>query len=201
LSRCRHEHYDGLGGDGLPRPDRAQPLHRPGLDVDAVDRQVQQFGNPPTHGLFGRTQARLLRQNVHIHVADGPPLPLNRACGVPQKHRAVDVFPPRIVVREMFSDVAQSARAEDRIGDGVQNRIGVAMTGQTNGPIQHHPAEDQLPPRDESVNVEPDSDTDIHALAPKMRRSTGVPPVKVTAKMAVLRPAVIFILYGWAEGP
>jgi len=46
-----------------------------------------------------------------------------------------------------------------------------------------------------------------------MRCSTGVPPVKFTAKMAVLRggpakmavlrvlPPPVFVIYGWAEGP
>jgi hypothetical protein len=53
----------------------------------------------------------------------------------------------------MLSDIAQSCAAEQRIGDGVEQGIGIRMTQQPFVRGDVHAAEDERPPLDQGMNV------------------------------------------------
>ena len=51
--------------------------------------------------------------------------------GVLQKLKTVGAPPLRGGIREMHADVAQGKTAEDSIGNGVRENVGIGMTGKT----------------------------------------------------------------------
>ena len=53
----------------------------------------------------------------------------------------------------MRADVAQASRAQKRIGDGVQQRIGIRMAQQTEVERDRYAAQNQRPTRDEGMNI------------------------------------------------
>ena len=67
-------------------------------------------------------------------------------------------------VGEMLADVAQPRRAEEGVGDGVQDDVGVGMAEQAAGVVDPDPAQDQRPPLDQPMRVV----TDPHPHPPPL---------------------------------
>src|ERR687898_2044345 len=70
---------------------------------------------------------------------------------------AVSVAETLLGGREMLADVAQRGRTEDRVGDGVEQDIGVGMPVQPPIVRDLDPAEDQTPSRREAMSVVADA--------------------------------------------
>src|SRR5205085_11457430 len=55
----------------------------------------------------------------------------------------IGILPARIEGRKVLADVAGAARAQDRVGQGVQNGVGVGVPGQAAAIADANAAEDQ----------------------------------------------------------
>ena len=125
-----------------------------------------------------RRQAGVLEDHRAVDVAHPPPLRLHQAAHPAQQVEAVGAGPGRVGVREVLPQVAQAGRPQQRIGHGVGEDVGVAVTGQAPLAGQPHPAQHQRPPGvvGEGMGVEPQPDPRGHGAinASSTRRSSGV---------------------------
>src|SRR5262249_6878415 len=121
---------DGLAGDGFAAADVADALAGLGGDVHAVRGEVQQTSEVVTDGTLDGAQLWSLREDDHTYV-DNPP-----ACAVQALERRVEekarvgALPLRVRVGEGVTNVSQPGGAQQRVGDGVQDHVGVAVTGE-----------------------------------------------------------------------
>ena len=69
---------------------------------------------------------------------------------------ARDIFVLRVGIREMAADVAQAGGAEQRVADGVRERVAVRVSRQAFVERNLHAAENQLPPRLQPMVVVPE---------------------------------------------
>ena len=65
----------------------------------------------------------------------------------------------------MPPNVAQARRPQHRIGDGVQQDIGVGMAQKASGVGNLDPTQNQLPSGHQSVHIPAFTDADIHGFA------------------------------------
>jgi hypothetical protein len=79
-----------------------------------------------------------------------------------QQLAAVGVLPPRVVGREMVAEVAQCERAQNRIGERVQQHVRVGMTLQAAPVRNRDAADDERAPFDQCMDVEAVANTNIH---------------------------------------
>jgi hypothetical protein len=84
--------------------------------------------------------------------------------GRAQQPPAVGAAIARVAVGEMAADVAQRRRAEQRIGDRVQQRVGVRMTEQAERVRDVDATEDQPAAGNQRVNVATLADADHSSL-------------------------------------
>jgi hypothetical protein len=90
-----------------------------------------------------------------------PPRAVIRSRARRQEPRRGSALPLRIAGREVTADVAVRDRAEQRVGDRVEQDVGVAMTGKR-GDMRHpDPAEPDMIARRKGVDVEPRADAVI----------------------------------------
>ena len=82
-------------------------------------------------------------------------------CGA-QQHAAVGAFVTRVGIGKMAADIAERHRTEQRIGNRMQQRIGVGMTEQAGGVGNLDPAENQLAAFDQFMHVVTLPDPKIH---------------------------------------
>src|SRR5271163_498101 len=74
------------------------------------------------------------------------------------------IFPARVGVREKMADVRFAKRAEERVADGVHERVGVRMAVETPRVRDLDAAEDEFASRDQRVNVVADANVNHAAL-------------------------------------
>ena len=74
---------------------------------------------------------RFLANDRAIDMVDHPPTLADQPRGMGQEQVGRSAFPLRIGGREMLADVTKSGGSEQRVGDRVNNDIGVAVAGET----------------------------------------------------------------------
>ena len=90
------------------------------------------------------------------------PSRLRQAEDVAQQRPAVGALPARIAVGEVPAEVAQRERAEQRVGDRVQQHVGVAVAEQAALERNDDAAQHQRPAGDQRVHVEAVADAETH---------------------------------------
>ena len=122
-----------------------------------------------------RRQLRRLEHDRAVDVARLPAGGPHVGHGPPQQVDAVGPGPRGVGVGEVLADVAEPGRAEERVGDGVGDHVGVAVAGQAALAGERHAAEHERPPRvvGERVDVEALPDPHRHRSSAN-DRSTGV---------------------------
>ena len=73
---------------------------------------------------------------------------------MPQQRAAVRILVARVRVGEMHAEVAQRERAKQRIGDRVQQHVGVRVSGETAVVRNGHAADDERTSGGERMHVE-----------------------------------------------
>ena len=126
-----------------PLPHRAQLLGGLGLHVDLIHRQAQRLRDALAHGRDVRTQLGRLRDHGAVDVADLEAGLAHAARDLGQQHQRVRAFETRVGVGEMAPDVAQRGRTQQRVGDGVQQHVGIRMAEQALVWGICHPTDDQ----------------------------------------------------------
>ncbi len=84
----------------------------------------------------------------------------------------------------MPADVAQAGRAEQRVGDGVQQRIGVGMAEQAARVRNLHAAQDQLAALHQRVHVVALADADVHPVHACESSWVGAAPARMASASA-----------------
>src|SRR5262249_3204806 len=148
---------DGLAGDGFAAADVADTFAGLGGDVDAVGGEVQQTSEVVTDGTLDRPELRFLGEDDHTHV-DNPPASAVQALErrVEEKAR-VGALPLRVRVRAGVTNVSRAGGGQQRVGDGVQDHVGVAVTGEAARMLDADAAEDERPAWLETVAVVSDA--------------------------------------------
>ena len=102
---------------------RAHPFGRFRLHVDLRELHPRQLGDARAHGLDVRHQLGRLRHDGRVDVADGPAQRAHALRHLGQQHARIGALEARIRVGKMAANVAQARRAQQRVDDGVQQRI------------------------------------------------------------------------------
>jgi len=72
-----------------------------------------------------RCQFRCLRDHAAIHIRNRKTRGRHARHAFAQQHAAVRASELRVGVREMAADIAHRGRAEQRVGDGMQQHVSV----------------------------------------------------------------------------
>ena len=158
VARSRNEGRRRQGGDPLAAADRAHPLVRRRFYADSTRRQTEAGGDALPHQGHVRPDARRFREEGGVDVPGNPARLSCQAGDLAQQMLAVGVSEALVGGREVLADVAERRRAEDRVGDGVQQHIGVGMPFQPPIVRDLDAAEDQAASRREAMSVVADAD-------------------------------------------
>ena len=152
--RARPSRTDGQAGDALDPTERARdprpawPSRSPGAPSRACSRRAissvwsasRGRSHTTVQSAFTRRQPSASHHRRHLV----------------QEGHGVGSGPGGVAGREVAPEVAESGRAEQRLGHGVGHDVGVAVPGEPGRAGDGHPAEDERPPRvpREAVDVE-----------------------------------------------
>ena len=124
----RAQQRDGVRRDRLAAADGVDALVGLALDADAIDRRCR-APRPATRAsrrreprIFGRS-----RITVTSTLPTSKPRAATSRAAAREQIEARRVLPARIGVRKVPADVAEAGRAENRVGDGVADDVGVGM--------------------------------------------------------------------------
>src|SRR5581483_784898 len=119
---------------------RSLELHR-----NLIDIQVQRFSELLPDGQSKVFQLRALEDYGGVDVDDGVAFRGHQVASMPQEFGAVGIFPARVRIGEVHSNIAQSRCAQQGIGDGVRKDISVGMPVQAEFGWNANPAQNQGP--------------------------------------------------------
>src|ERR1022692_1388616 len=100
------------------------------------------------------------------------------ARGFLQKNLAGNIFPARVGVWKKVANVRFAQRAEERVANGVHQRVGIRMAVETFGVWNLDAAEDEFASRDQRVNVVADANVN-HGQTIK----APCPPTKIISDL------------------
>ena len=109
-----------------------------------------------------RCQTRRLRHHGAVDVANLKALRPHAPRRFGQQHDRVGTAKRGVGVRKMRANIAQRRRAQQRIGDGVQQHIGIGMAQQAGAVGDTHTAQHQRAPGHQCVNVPAFANSEIH---------------------------------------
>ena len=107
-----------------------------------------------------------LGDHRRVNVADVVTLARSEVHCVPEQRAAVRAFPLRIGVGKVHAEVAERQRAENRIGNRMQQDVGVGMAVETALERDGDAADDQRAAGDQRMDVETAADTNRHRGVP-----------------------------------
>ena len=79
-----------------------------------------------------------------------------------EQRSTVGTAPARVRIRKVLADVSQRQRAQDGVGDGMQQHVGIGMTRQAPGMGNGHATQYQRTSGHQSMNVEPIANAHRH---------------------------------------
>ena len=115
-------------------------------------------------GDFGR-----LGDHRGIHIAHPPASGTHRGQRATQQYAAIGAAQTLVAIGKHAADIAETRGAEQGVGDGVQQRVGVRVAVETGRMRDVHATEDQLAPGDQGVNVVTLADTKFTAHCGALR--------------------------------
>src|SRR5262245_46579147 len=151
LRLCDERH--GLRPDRLTASNRVQPLVGLRLDVDPRHVNSHRFSEFSLHDGDILRHLRAFGQDCSVDVGDLETALFEQFSDVAQKDEAVGARPARVFVGEMRADVAERGGAEQRVGYRMRQAVAVRMSQQAALIRYFDPAQDQLAPFDQSVDV------------------------------------------------
>lgn len=97
------------------------------LDVDAIDRDADEFGDACAHGFFVRSDPGAFEHDCGIEIGDDPAGRGGATRGLTQVDRGVLARVARIGIGEELADVGHRQGSEDGICDGVEEGVSVGV--------------------------------------------------------------------------
>ena len=138
----------------------AQETHlfvRGRLDADPAGRQAQAFGQPRAHGFQVRRDLGRFGDQGRVDVDDARAAAFEDVRHAREDVRAGDALDGGVRVGKMVADVGGGDRAQQRVGDGVDEHVGVRMAFESLGMRDLDPAEKERPAFREGMNVVTDT--------------------------------------------
>ena len=103
--------------------------------------------------------------NRDIAVHQPPPFFFGHREGFGEKVRAIDPFPPGVVIGKVLADVAKPRRAKYGVGEGVEHDIGVGVSYQSARMRDRHASQNEKTPFAKSMPVVSNPHSQRHFLA------------------------------------
>lgn len=160
-----HEQRGRLRLDPFAATEIAELLVGLRLHVHAFERQPEIGRDVRAHRLDVRRELRRLCDDRAVDVLDREAGGLHARDAFAQQHAAVGALERGVGVGEMTADVAERRRAEQCVGDRVQQYVRVRVAEQAALVRNRHAADDERAPRNELVHVVALSDSEIHACS------------------------------------
>ena len=108
-----------------------------------------------------RRELRRLRDDGAVNIADAPAFGRHHTANFGQQHAGVRAFEARIGVGEMAANVAQRSRAQQRIGDSVQQHVSIGVAQQAHRMGNMHAANDERTAGHQRVGVPTLANTEL----------------------------------------
>lgn len=159
--QSRHQD-DRVAADGLTAANMADVFASFGFDIHAFGRPLQEAGQIVPNGRFDRPQFGFLGENGDVGIDRLPAPALELRQGFAEETLRGHVFPLRVRIGVSVANVAQTHRAQQGIGEGMQDDIGIRMANQSARMGNADAAEDQRPSFGQAVGVVTTSDADFH---------------------------------------
>jgi hypothetical protein len=122
--------HRALGRNGFFAADDADAFAGFGLQADAFDFEVENFGEPFADSLAVHEEFGALGENDAIEIGDLPTECEHVVEGRPKHVGRISPLVDRIGLGEHLADIAQGRGAEQGVGNGMQQHIGVAKAEQ-----------------------------------------------------------------------
>lgn len=151
------EEYHDLGGHGPKLTHRIAALHRLGFHIDRVfsqaPKRLHQPSNPGDNPLLVSRELRRLEKNRRIYIHDHEAGLANTAESLLHKKGALPVLPPGVGVGKEFPYIPPADRSQQRIGQGVEKDISIAVSIAAEIRFDLHPANPERKTGDQSMVV------------------------------------------------
>lgn len=146
-----------MGCDGLFGSNRPDSFARLGFDANLLRVDVKQLGQLLLYFYFDIGKFRALRKDNAIDIGDDEASLPHTLVGEVQHLAGVSIMVGGLGIWEHLADIAQRRRAQDRIGDSMQEDVRIAVADRM--PIVRNidPAQPQRAPRIEPVCIVSDS--------------------------------------------
>lgn len=151
----QHDHSRGDRGAGADLTDAFAGL---GFDADLIDVDVQVPCDDLSHRIDVRCHLGTFGQDDRVQVADFHARVMNAPDRFDQKVDAVAATVGWIVVRKQPPDIFRRDRSQQRVGDRVQQHVGVAVPDRMHLGRHIDPADPQRTAVTKPVRVVPESD-------------------------------------------
>ena len=200
---------NGMSGDSFAMADGANPLIRGRFEAHLVRSYPKLIRNICPHPFDVGRHARGLGDDHRVDVGQaGIPLCKARRDRTEQ-NQAGDVFPFRIMVGKMMSQVAQPRRPQQGIADGVKQNVGVGMAGESQWMGNIDTADHAATPRFQPMYVISGADSQHRLFLMRAFRfrlggalptcNAGFQPVlschpSVESRMPTLQPQEMFLI-------
>jgi hypothetical protein len=125
------EQSDAFRHQGFLATDRADQFPRLGLQADAVQVDLQKFGQSLADGKFVRRNLGLLGKQNAVDVTDAIARLANPGQGQRKHLGRVPSAVRRIGIGKQFANISQGQGAQQGVRDRVQEHIGVAVPDQS----------------------------------------------------------------------
>ncbi len=109
-----------------------------------------------------RQQLRLLGENVRVDVFDAEAALPEKIRGSSKKLQARHSFVLRIRIGKQFSDIAETSSTQQGIDNRVTQHVAVGMCNKTPVVRNFHTAESQMRSRTQPMQIEAQSDSELH---------------------------------------
>ena len=146
-----------MGGDAFPATEGAEPLVRRRLDADRGLGQGQRCSEATAHAGEVRGDLRLFGNKGGIHVGYAPTAVPRLRNGLFHYAQGRDPFDGGIRIGKVMTDIGESGRPENGIGNGVTENIGIRVTDKALCEGNFHPSKEEAAPFFKTVNIVTDA--------------------------------------------
>ena len=130
-----------------------------GLHADSIRREIQAGGQILLHRGNEGGQLGGLGNDGDISLHRTKTMLRKQADHMAKQRDGGDALVCRVAVGEMLSDVTKGSRTQHGIHQRVNGHVGVAVAVQAKLPRNLHPAQDQCPPGDQTVDIISDAES------------------------------------------
>jgi hypothetical protein len=152
------EEGDSGHADAFGAADEAEMVGRRCLEADALEWDAEHRRQRFTHRRAVLREFRLLGDNGDVDILETAATVAKQGHGMLDEGARFRTTPTLVVRRKELADVSGSESAEDRVGDGVKDGIGVGVTFQAAAISNADAGQQERPFFVERVNVDPLTD-------------------------------------------